>query len=205
VAANSWTGGAGQFTSSNFYNSWVHPPLITDPNHNGPPAPAPGSNSGSYNSGYNSGSYNSGYNSGSSNSGYGSSSEYNYNGGSSSSTNYQPGSSGGSPSYTGGQSNSCAQPSVCGYKSASGNCWCDGECQSTGDCCSDIAQYCSYPGLTPVVSAPTPAKNCIQDNNQCSARGGCGTSNSAPVNIGSQVCYCDAGCHQYNDCCCSAC
>jgi hypothetical protein len=38
VSMDYWSGGAGQFTDSDMYNSMVHPPLILDPLHNGPAA-----------------------------------------------------------------------------------------------------------------------------------------------------------------------
>jgi hypothetical protein len=114
LSTDYYAGGAGQWTDSDMYNSYIHPPLVLDPNHNGP-ATTSGSGAGiGYYQGYGGG-YTNGYGGG-------------YNGA------YSP------PAVPG----SCAGPSVCGYKSATGDCWCDGKCQSSGDCCPDIGQYCSY-------------------------------------------------------------
>jgi len=173
VSSDYWSGGAGQWTDSDLYNSMAHPPLILDPLHNGPATQSSGNDIGL------------GY--------YGDTGAYG--------TYGQPG---GQP---GGQSgvpmpNSCAGPSLCGYKAAYGTCWCDSKCQTTGDCCPDIKQFCDYktPAGLPVPNN-FPNGNCIQDGGQCSNR--CGTK--GPVTVGSQTCYCDVDCKQYNDCCCSAC
>jgi len=141
-ASDTWTGGAGLFTDSSYYNGLTHPPLVLDPTHNGV-----GSNTG-YGNYYGSGSS---YGSGSGY-GYGSGSGYAYGSGS----GYSSG-----PGATGG-AESCAPLStgapVCGFKSVTGTCFCDTDCSRTGDCCTDYAQYCGvlsnqYTGYSPASGA----------------------------------------------------